>query len=261
MSTVISIASGKGGVGKSSLAVNFSIRLQEIAGSTLLVDSDLLMANAHILMGFRPELSLVDVIEKKCALSDAIQKIPGTVSILPVRSGTSVLVEKDGDPLETLVPQIRSLKESYDYVVMDAAAGAGDGVLNALSHSDHVVIVLLGQATSFVDAYALIKNAYIERRITQFSVVVNMADNKVKAQTLYDNFERTVCGFLPVSLIYTGYIPLRDAIARSSKKCKPIVQAPGEKHLIEHIDTVVHRILAAPLSTSRQTEVVASDCG
>jgi len=261
MSTVISIASGKGGVGKSSLAVNFSIRLQEIAGSTLLVDTDLLMANAHILMGLRPERNIVDVIEKKYALPDAIQRVPGSLSILPGRSGTSVLVERDGDPLENLVPQIRNLKESFDYVVLDAAAGSGEGVLNALSNSDHVVIVLLGQATSFVDAYALIKNAYIERRITQFTVVVNMADNKVKAQTLYDNFERTVCGFLPVSLTYTGFIPLRDAIARSSKKCKPIVQTPGEKHLIEHIDTVVQRILAAPLSTSRQTEVAASKYG
>lgn len=261
MSTVISIASGKGGVGKSSLAVNFSIRLQEIAGETLLVDSDLLMANAHILMGYRPDRSLVDYIEGKCALKNVVQKIPGSVSILPGRSGTSVLVEKDGDPLENLVPQIRNLKTGFDYVVMDAAAGSGEGVLNALANSDHVVIVLLGQATSFVDAYALIKNAYIERRITQFSVVVNMADNKVKAQTVYDNFENTVCGFLPVSLSYTGFIPLRDAIAQSSKKCKPIVQAPGEKHLIEHIDSVIHRIIAAPRSTSREAEALASKCG
>jgi flagellar biosynthesis protein FlhG len=119
----------------------------------------------------------------------------------------------------------------------------------------------LGQATSFVDAYALIKNAYIERRITQFSVVVNMADNKVKAQAVFDNFERTVCGFLPVSLLYTGFIPLRDAIARSSKKCKPIVQAPGEKYLIEHIDGVLHRMIAAPRSTSREAEALASSFG
>jgi flagellar biosynthesis protein FlhG len=97
MSTVISIASGKGGVGKSSLAVNFSIRLQEIAGETLLVDSDLLMANAHILMGYRPDRSLVDVIDGNCSLDEAVQKIPGSVSILPGRSGTSVLVEKDGE--------------------------------------------------------------------------------------------------------------------------------------------------------------------
>ncbi|MEN8950594.1 P-loop NTPase [Planktotalea arctica] len=259
MTTVISIASGKGGVGKSSLAANFAIRLQEIAGETLLVDADLLMANAHILLGHRPDADLVDYIEGEKTLEEVVQRVPRLMSILPGRSGSSVSLEKDGDPLEDLVPQIRAMKNGFDYVVVDAPAGSGQGVLNTLSNADHVVIVLLGQATSFVDAYALIKNAFVERRVTQFSVVVNMAINQSKAQGVFDNFQSTVCGFLPVSLSLVGFVLHREAIANSSRDCRPIVLAPGEKPLIEQIDVILYRILAGARSPLPQIGVSASD--
>lgn len=246
MTTVLSIASGKGGVGKSSLAINFALRLQAIAGNTLLVDADLLAANVHILLGHKSKKDLISVLDGECELTEAVQDTSGSLKILPGRTGASVKVEEDGDPLEDLIPQIRDTMDGTKFVVVDAAAGSGRSVLNSMANSDHVVIVLLGQATSFVDAYALIKNAYLEYRITQFNVVVNIAQNKSQAQLVFDNFARTVGNFLPVSLVYCGHIAQREAIAQSSVRCKPIVQVPGEQKQIDEFDVMLKNILSSP---------------
>jgi flagellar biosynthesis protein FlhG len=246
MATVISIASGKGGVGKSSLAVNFALRLQAIKGSTLLVDSDLLMANSHILLDHRPQFDLIDVLDGRCQLQDAIQEIPGALSLLPGRTGALSSIAQREDPLKNMIPDIRERAPQFDYVVVDVPAGSGDSVMNSMSHSDHVIVVLLGQATSFVDAYALIKSAYMERGLSQFSLVVNMANSRAQARSIFDNFERTVCGFLPISLTYCGYVAQRATIHRSSIDCKPVAQLRSETRLIEEFDAILRQILAAP---------------
>lgn len=258
MSKVISIASGKGGVGKSFLAVNFALRLQVMAGRTLLVDSDLLMPNAHILMGYRPTRDLIHFIEGECTLRDVVQPVEGAMSILPGRTGASVTLEGQGDPLEALIPLVQQDLGEFGYVVVDAPAGSGQSVLNTMEHSDRVVIVLLGQATSFVDAYTLIKNAYVERCITEFCVVVNVADNKHQGQVVFDNFMRTVASFLPVNLTYCGHVAQREKIYQSSVKCQPIVRLAGEQRQIDDFDAILRSILAAPQNSSAYAEALAS---
>ena len=258
MTTVITIASGKGGVGKSSLAINYALRLQAIAGNTLLVDADLLAANVHILLGHKPKKDLISVLDGECRITDAIQGTTGALSVLPGRTGASVKVEKDGDPLQDLIPQLRDTMDGTKFVVVDAPAGSGRSVLNSMANSDHVVIVLLGQATSFVDAFALIKNAYLEYRITQFNVVVNIADSKSQAQLVFDNFARTVANFLPVSLSYSGHVTQRDAIAQSAIRCKPIVQLPGEQRQIADFDTMLKNILASPRNSAKAADTTVN---
>lgn len=258
MATVISIASGKGGVGKSSLAVNFALRLQAIKGSTLLVDSDLLMANSHILLGHRPQFDLIDVLDGRCLLQDAIAEIPGALSLLPGRTGVLSSIAQQQDPLKNLIPDIKAQAPQFDYVVVDVPAGSGDSVMNTLSQSDHVVVVLLGQATSFVDAYALIKSAYLERGVYQFSIVVNMAHSRAQSQGIFENFERTVSSFLPVALIYSGYVPKRREMHRSSIDCKPVVQLKGEGRQIEEFDAMLRQILTTPSGSLEHSAPIVS---
>ena len=251
MTTVITIASGKGGAGKSSLSVNFALRLQAIAGNTLLVDYDLLAANTHILLGLKPKVDLISFLDGECKITDAIHKTTDALSILPGRTGASVELEKNGDPLKNLIPHIRDNVDGMNFAVIDAPAGASRAVLNSMANSDHVVIVLLKQATSFVDAYSLIKNAYFEHRITQFNVVVNLAESKSQARLIFDFFARTASNLLPVSVIYAGHVEQRDAIANSDIRCQPIVQFPEEKCQIAAFDTILKKILASPRNDAK----------
>lgn len=246
MATVITIASGKGGVGKSSLATNFALRLQKTSGRTLLVDSDLLMANSHILLDLQPKFDLIDVLQARCSLREAITVVNGGLSVLAGRTGASVAIDKVEDPLQGVLSELRHLKDAFDYIVVDAPAGAGQDLINTLANSDRVLVVLLAQATSFVDAYALIKNCFMERGIAQYSVLVNMVNTGGQAKAVFENFSDTVKAFLPVNLAYAGHVEHRREIQMSSIKCVPIVQMEGKRDQIENFDAILNRILHAP---------------
>lgn len=249
MATVITIASGKGGVGKSSLATNFALRLQKTSGRTLLVDSDLLMANSHILLDLKPEFDLIDVLQARCTLREAIAVVDGGLSVLAGRTGASVAVDKVEDPLQGVLSELRGLKDAFDYIVVDAPAGASQDLINTLANSDRVVVVLLAQATSFVDAYALIKNSYIERGIAQYSVLVNMVNTEVRAKEVFENFSCTVKAFLPVNLTYAGHVEHCREIYASSMKCVSIAQMGEKCEQIENFDAILSQIQRAPHNT------------
>ncbi|WP_292287498.1 AAA family ATPase [Marivita sp.] len=251
MATVITIASGKGGVGKSSLATNFALRLQKSSGRALLVDSDLLMANSHILLDLQPEFDLIDVLQARCTLREAIEVVDGGLSVLAGRTGASVAIDKVEDPLQSVLSELRQLKDAFSYIVVDAPAGAGQDLINTLANSDRVLIVLLAQATSFVDAYALIKNSYLERGIAEYSVVVNMVNSERQARAVFENFSYTVKAFLPVGLTYAGHFKHRREIYESSIKCVPIVQMEDKHEQIKNFDLVLRQILHAPHNALR----------
>lgn len=252
MATVITIASGKGGVGKSSLAANFALRLQRTSGRTLLVDADLLMANSHILLDLQPKLDLIDVLQARCTLCEAISVVDGGLSVLAGRTGASVAIDKVEDPLKGVLSELRRCKYAFDYIVVDAPAGAGPDLINTLANSDRVLVVLLAQATSFVDAYSLIKNAYMEQGICQYSVLVNMVNTEFQAKAVFENFSGTVKAFLPVNLTYAGHVEHRQEIHASSIKSGPVVQMQGKRDQIENFDTIISQILGAPHNALQQ---------
>lgn len=244
MPTIIAVASGKGGVGKSSLAVNMSIRLQDGYGPTLLVDSDLLMANSHVLLNTRPTADLIDVIEGRCDWRAAVHKLPNGLSLLPGRTAANVLVEADAERLKDLMQTLKTTAYDFDYIIVDVPAGSGTGVMNTVSVADHIIVVLLGQATSFVDAYALIKNAYFEKNVTSFSAIVNMAKSAEQAKMIFDNFERTVSSFLPVKLSYTGYMPKMSEINSSSVHGRSIDRDVMKARIYPKIDSILSVLFA-----------------
>ncbi len=239
MPTIISVASGKGGVGKSSLAVNMSIRLQDGHGPTLLVDSDLLMANSHVLLNTRPTADLIDVLEGRCDWRAAVHKLPNGLSLLPGRTAANVLVESDAERLKDLLHTLKTTAHEFAFIIVDVPAGSGTGVMNTVSVADHTMVVLLGQATSFVDAYALIKNAYLEKDVTSFSAIVNMAKSAEQAKTIFDNFQRTVSSFLPVKLTYTGYLPKMNEINSSSVHGRSIDHDVMKARIFPKIDSIL----------------------
>ncbi|WP_375256119.1 AAA family ATPase [Yoonia sp.] len=244
MPTIISVASGKGGVGKSSLAVNMSTRLQDGYGPTLLVDSDLLMANSHVLLNTRPTVDLIDVLEGRCDWREAVQKLPNGLSLLPGRTAANVLVESDAERLKDLLHGLKTTAHDFAYIIVDVPAGSGTGVMNTVSVADHTMVVLLGQATSFVDAYALIKNAYFEKNVTSFSAVVNMAKSAEQAKMIFDNFERTVLSFLPVKLVYAGYMPKMSEINASSVHGRSIDRDVMKARIYPKIDSILAALFA-----------------
>ncbi|AGI68517.1 hypothetical protein OAN307_c29670 [Octadecabacter antarcticus 307] len=243
MPTIISVASGKGGVGKTSMAVNMSLRLQDAYGPTLLVDSDLLMANCHVLLNSQPSLDLIDVLEGRYDWPEAVHILDNGLSFLAGRTAPNFLVETNNDRLTNLLTVLKSDAHGFDYIVVDTPAGSGVGVLDTLSVSDHMLIVLLGQATSFVDAYALIKSAYLDRQLTSFAAIVNIAKSAKQADLIFNNFSRTVTSFLPVEISYKGHVTWMQDIVSSSIHGGTVSGVASKARIADKMDTILKSLL------------------
>ena len=222
MTISIAVTSGKGGVGKTNTAVNLAISLGQSGKNVLLFDADFGLANVHVLLGTKPQRSVADFLESKCTMAESITKFNDNLSILSGGSGFTELLNLDNKRRHQILTGISNLDQNFDYLIVDCPAGAAESTLFFTSASDIAVVVLVEEPTSFLDAYALIKAANLEAKIKNFSVAVNMAENKNMARNSFEKFREIAIRFLDVNLHYAGMIPHSKDIKRAVTQRKPV---------------------------------------
>ena len=161
----IAIASGKGGVGKTSLAVNCAVKLSSDGKKVALLDADFGMANSHILLNQKIEHSVNDLLEKKLSIEDVILETPTGLKLIPGGSGVLELLNLDSQKRWEIIRSLDLLKEDLDILVVDTPAGASDASIEFAAACDAVVVVLVPEPTSFMDAYSFIKALYLEKNL------------------------------------------------------------------------------------------------
>lgn len=252
MPQTITIASGKGGVGKTSIAVNLALMLQSLGNRTTLMDVDFGLANAHIMLGVNATKSLSDVINHGKSIEDTLEDGPNGLRLLAGGSGTIDLLNiSQNDRLE-LIRKTDALAASTDFLVIDAPAGAGDNTLDFIAASDRVVVVIVAEPTSFLDAYALIKAAHLERELHRFSIVVNMETIAMEAQKHFEKFRDIAMRFLDVELTFLGHVPNSQRMRRAVSERKPVLLSTTNRQSSEFMafHDISQRLLAAPMNKS-----------
>ncbi len=222
MTLSIAVTSGKGGVGKTNTAVNLAISLSQTGKKVLLFDADFGLANVHVLMGTKPTKSVADFLDKKCSMEESITSFSNDIKILSGGSGLTELLNLDNHRRHQILTGISNLDQHIDYLIVDCPAGAADSTLFFASASDLVVVVLVEEPTSFLDAYALIKAANFETGVKNFAVVVNMADNKSVAKSSFEKFREIAMRFLDVNLHYAGMVPHSKEIKQAVARRRPV---------------------------------------
>ena len=222
MTTSIVVASGKGGVGKTSIAVNLSLTLSRVGRRVALLDADFGMANAHILLGVNPEHFIIDAINGKISVSEAMCEAPLGLKFVSGGSGLLEMLNLDEKTRYQSIRMMDEISSQADILVADAPAGASDSSIAFVTAADHVVVVLVGEPTSFLDAYSLIKAASMEGGVRNFCVVVNMARNDMEAKDHFTKFNDIVSRFLDVHLTYAGSVPYSERMRQAIVKRKPI---------------------------------------
>ena len=217
MSDSIAITSGKGGVGKTTIAVNLSIALKKISSEVFLLDTDLGMANSHVLLGVNPEHSISDVINNEKKISEIIVPSKSGVQLISGGTASNNLLNVENKSRYSILNQIDShLKNLNDVkLVVDIAAGAEDNALVFAMACDRIVVVIVGEPTSFVDSYALLKAIYAKSSFKNFCIVVNQVDNEKDGKELFSKFQKITTNFLEVNLHYVGCIK-NSALIRKS---------------------------------------------
>ena len=215
MTTTIAITSGKGGVGKTTIAVNVALSLALQNKETLLLDADLGMANAHILLGINPKFSLEDFVTGNSSLDTVITKTKNNLKFVSGGNAINNLLNLSDLERHKIIRSFNDLQKKPEYMLIDVGAGAEPSSMTFLASADKVVVVITGEPTSFIDAYTLIKTSFLDYKINNFGIVVNMAFSPLQAKLNFDKFQSIAHKFLDVNLKYVGHIPNSQKVKNS----------------------------------------------
>jgi flagellar biosynthesis protein FlhG len=222
---VIAVASGKGGVGKTSVSINLAAALVNAGQRTLLLDTDLGLANVDVMLGLSPRFTLADVFAGRCELRDTVLEGPNGLMIVPAASGKRHMTELTPQQHVGLVHAFSELDVPIDTMVVDNAAGIADGVLTFCQAAQDVVIVVCDEPASVTDAYALIKVLSRERGVTRVQVLANQVQHAAEGRQLFGKLERVTSRFLDVTLNYLGAIPRDEWLRRAIQRQESVVDA------------------------------------
>ena len=241
MSETLAIASGKGGVGKTTISVNLALT-QASSSNCLLLDADMGMANAHILLGINPKTSVKDVIEGSLSLESAIVKGPNNIQFLSGGSGITELLSIDKTKKFNFIRSFETLSKKIDHLFVDVSAGADEMALNMISASDKLLIVLVNEPTSFMDAFTLIKACNIELKFKEFCVITNMVSSEHQGKVVFEKFKNIVTKFYDVNLEHVGSLLNIKEIRDSVLKKQPIVLSKDNKSIISLFNRLSNNI-------------------
>ncbi len=220
----ISISSGKGGVGKTSLAVNLAFALTSKGHRVLLVDGDLGLANVDVLLGLTVQNTIRNILESGIDPLESVIYLEPNLGILPASSGVPEMVVLGPDEQARLGKLLSSIADHFDYVLMDTAAGIGPSVLWFNNFAERNIIVLSPDPTSLTDSYALIKTLSIQYSRDFFYLVLNLVREEKEGRKTYEALENAVEKFLNLKLELLGTIPEDKAVSRAIRKQVPFIQ-------------------------------------
>jgi flagellar biosynthesis protein FlhG len=249
MATTIAVTSGKGGVGKTNTAVNLATTMCRLGKRVILFDADFGLANAHVLLGTNPKATIADFLAGRASMVEAMTPAPLGLKFVSGGSGLIELLNLDNQARYRMVAGLSSLQSEIDYLIVDCPAGASDSTLFFVNAADVALVVLVAEPTSFLDAYAMLKAAYLEKNITEFSIMVNMAENSKAAETNFKKFRDIVMRFLDVKLHYVGMIPQSTAIRQSIIQRKPISLSQPKSALAENYTHLARQLMNTKKST------------
>lgn len=225
---VIAVTGGKGGVGKSTTSVNLSVAYAMAGRKTLLLDGDLGLANADIMLGVTPKYTLAEVISGIRTLEEVLTPARENLSIIAGASGITRLAALGEAEHVGIVRAFSSLVDDIDAMIVDTPAGISPGVLQLTRAAQHVIVVVCDEPASVTDAYAVIKVLSAEHGLRHFKVVTNMSRIPGGGKNLFATLGKVTNRFLDVILEHAADIPDDDLMRRAIREQRPVVEAyPG----------------------------------
>jgi flagellar biosynthesis protein FlhG len=250
----ISITSGKGGVGKTTLTANMAFALARAGRRVLVFDGDLGMANVDIMFGVKADRSIHEIFTGEKTIQEIIVPLAPNIDLISGGSGIVEMTRIDSFQRRALMESVQSLENKYDYLLIDTAPGISDNVLYLNAAAQISVIVINGDAASIADSYALIKVLHQQFKENRFAIVCNQVRDDFDGLNLFNRFNEVVSRFLCVGLDYWGSIA-QDAVFRKATQSQRLVL----KH--EPTAEVAQQLLSVSAKLERATSRIGDKSG
>ena len=247
---VIAVTGGKGGVGKSSVAINLGIGLSARGRRVVILDADLGLANLDVLLGLRAKRNLADVISGECGLAEIMLDGPCGVRIIPASSGTQSMVALSRAEHAGLIHAFSDIADSMDVLIVDTAAGISDSVVSFVRAAQEGLVVVCNEPSSIADSYALMKLLHKEYGMHRFRVLPNMVRSPQEGSALFHKLEQVCERFLDVMLVQAGNIPYDDTVRKCIQRQRAVLDAAPRSRAAAAFRELAERMDALPVSAS-----------
>lgn len=222
---VISVTSGKGGVGKTNVVANLAVQLQKLGSQVLVLDGDFGLANLNIVMGLDAKATISDVVSGDKDLSDIILTGPHGVRVIPASSGIFRMTQLSLAEKTILMERLEAAPVPFDTLIIDTGAGINSDVAYLNAAATEVLVVATPEPTSIADAYALMKVMSQEYRVKRFKLLVNMVDDAREALSVYNNLMTVSDRFLNIHIDFLGHILDDKRVSQSVMARKVVCEA------------------------------------
>lgn len=234
LARVITVTSGKGGVGKSNTAINLAIQFRKMGQRVIILDADFGLANIEIMFGAVPKHNLCDLIYQNKNIKEIITWGPGEVGFISGGSGIAGLSNLSREYLVYIIQNLAELDAIADVIIVDTGAGISEAVLEFLVASGEIILVTTPEPTSITDSYSLLKalNSHprFSRELSEVKMISNKVSNKTEGQMLFNKLNAVVARYLKLPITFLGSVPEDQQLSRAVMQQTPVsLQTPGAK--------------------------------
>jgi flagellar biosynthesis protein FlhG len=247
---VISVSSGKGGVGKTFMTVHLAAQAARNGLKVLVIDADLGLANVDVMLGIHTTGTIRDLLADGAVLDDLIVHCPQGFDVLPGGSGIYELTSLNTGEQQLILDTLRDAGHLYDLILIDTAAGIGDNVLYFASASETALVVLTPDPTSLTDAYALIKVLSQQRDVRRFMVLVNQTD-ELEGHITFKRLLSVTDRYLDVYLDFVGYVPQHPSVRKAIQQQRLLTDM--DSAVGPHLNKLFDKLLDRPRDNSRSS--------
>ncbi len=250
---VISVSSGKGGVGKTNVVANLAFALTQMGKKVLVWDADLGLANLDVLLGLTPRYNIEHLLTRQKRVTEILLQGPGGMIILPASSGVLELVALDESQKIFLLSELDGIAESVDVLLIDTGAGISSNVLYFNMAAEESIVLATPEPTSITDAYALMKVLSTRYHKRRFTILVNAARDGQEAKEVFRKISQVVDRFLcEVSLDYLGFIPFDEMLPAAVRQQRPVLEIFPHAQCSQSFKNVAQILTERPIRDDSQ---------
>lgn len=259
-SRIITVTSGKGGVGKTSTSINLAIQFRLQGKSVIIFDADFGLANIEVMFGAIPKYNLTDLVYRGKDLQDIIVKGPMDIGFISGGSGVTNFSDLSKDQIMYLVYKIKELESMADVIIIDTSAGISSSVMDFLVISNEILLVMTPEPTSITDSYSLLKalnkHGDFDRDTTKIKVVTNKVKNYEEGINIYNKINVVVSKFLKMDIEFLGIIDSDENMSKSIIQQKPICIAYPNSKASHSYKELADKLLNMKINDEKESGLV-----